>query len=1564
MYEVVQARLVDSTDCKQVVSDLREDTAVIRQSAQCLKGKLDDLCVLAGLESQTFTGGGSDSELQHALKISLKECVEAREERKRVRCLLMRVIPKGHFIQDAIADGNCLFRAFCIGYNVLMTPGLSHEVARTSCVNTIRTSFSDRFADFDRDVYLGEMAQLGTYGDELCIAALSRHFEIKVCVYHPFHPLSVWGDCYGDSRVVNLAYNGSNHFDAILAKPSQGNSASNMQSSPDEASCSGELCILSVNVTSWQKHALSLLTSGPDVLLLQETRLSAKGHRAESTSLSAHSPPWHAVWGPPMDPMRIKGKTQAKGLSDKGAHGGVAIVSKSAIPLVPTGLDSFSSQALLDSKRWVTAAIPMGLTGGLSCRCLHLVSFYGISNKGYGSRFTANERLIQHLFDHVSQIGEQPVVIGLDANTSPEASPSLARALGTGRFLDLAVHFCDSNPAPTFCASPTWDKHSTGVGITRPDLVICNLSALPLIKRFVVRRDLSVCSHVGLQIVLHRHQSTQHFRAFKPPPPFPMSLAPRISQDAKSDLFAKCLGQRQHELDVALSARDTDTAWLALANVAEDFLAHRCGSSSCQKGRHRSPTFVQRTMSASASSKFCPDVASTARLRKLYAALRRLRELEFKLVRFRSGAFSAQDRLDCEQLWSRLSPVLLSCAIAFPDAWQDSDPPVLHASLCACIDAFAAEDRKRRLKHWRLKLRESLDLEQGRIAYQWLNSQQISPLRAVRNDDGSLATSTCELLEAVMNSWQKIFNKDSCADVQAFLEKVSPLLPVNECSIPALTGCDLQQQVLKCKVSRAVALDGWRVSELHDLPVEFYDVVASIFSLVESGSPWPTSCVQGHVSMIPKAGDSDLVDQIAPGDLIVSDGLATRPITVLSPLYCSYSSLRFKQLSRWRESWLLDSMHGGRANHEVYDCSYALAADLEASIVQHSCVAGIALDRKKFFDLLEYEIGHCLLQYLGCPIPIICAARKFYSQLSCRYKVNTAFSLPCSRQNGFAQGDSYSLQVALAIMAAWSCYMQSHAPSDVDLTLGSFLDDSHFYVKSCLVDRTCQGLWDLWLISASFDNLAGTVTNFDKSFFFANSGKLQSAVEDAMEHVSEPLRLKGVSSFKLVGSMIAAHVKPGVKQRNKRVSTSCSRLHKLRYAPARFKHRLRMSAASPLPCAVFGTELQDLTQGQKTQLRTAVSNVLWRGKTWCRSAATTFTLIAPGHLLHPRQACIWQAFTVARRLLARRHDIRASFVATWEAIQHDASVVKRLWGPVRRLHQAVIELRATWREPFCIITEHNVRLHLFQGSSLQWKHDLRHALRTMVWVSDRAFLNRLDMQGAGVIAYDATVSLLRRSERPKRQKRYKQSAPLSLFEQTHLRAILTGAVRTSEKLFKAQSCASPNCVHCGRDVIESVEHLFWHCPAWDQLRASFLHNFGNHLANAPSCTKCCGILPQDVVDRLNWSQREAVIFCENLQMCMVSILCAREKTLRKISCQVAGQVNPEAESRAAQSFSNRERLYPGYPWTFELVEGNCAVFFQGVPPRNWRVYKRGSSWSFGVQLFEPLIFYSSFMATK
>ena len=117
-----------------------------------------------------------------------------------------------------------------------------------------------------------------------------------------------------------------------------------------------------------------------------------------------------------------------------------------------------------------------------------------------------------------------------------------------------------------------------------------------------------------------------------------------------------------------------------------------------------------------------------------------------------------------------------------------------------------------------------------------------------------------------------------------------------------------------------------------------------------------------------------------------------------------------------------------------------------------------------------------------------------------------------------------------------------------------------------------------------------------------------------------------------------------------------------------------MCVTAAASVAYFGSELVDLGARQKEKLRAAVSKSLWRGNTWCKCAATTFTLVAPGHLLHPVQATAWQALTVMHRLLMRRLDLRAVFVTTWRAVTEGHVSLTQLQGPVRRLFEVV---------PFC-----------------------------------------------------------------------------------------------------------------------------------------------------------------------------------------------------------------------------------------------------------------------------------------
>eukprot|EP00959_Pyramimonas_sp_CCMP1952_P260962 5456340-Pyramimonas_sp.AAC.1 len=69
-------------------------------------------------------------------------------------------------------------------------------------------------------------------------------------------------------------------------------------------------------------------------------------------------------------------------------------------------------------------------------------------------------------------------------------------------------------------------------------------------------------------------------------------------------------------------------------------------------------------------------------------------------------------------------------------------------------------------------------------------------------------------------------------------------------------------------------------------------------------------------------------------------------------------------------------------------------------------MSGCTADRKKIFDLLEYEIGDKLMEALGCPTGVLRASQEFYANLKTRWKVAQAVGAEKTRNNGYVQGDS------------------------------------------------------------------------------------------------------------------------------------------------------------------------------------------------------------------------------------------------------------------------------------------------------------------------------------------------------------------------------------------------------------------------------------------------------------------------------------------------------------------------------------------------------------------------------
>lgn len=251
-----------------------------------------------------------------------------------------------------------------------------------------------RFADNDAaERYLTAMSLPDTYGDELCLHSLADAFAIKIKVFTPQYGTLLFNE--SESTTIMIAYNGRDHYDVILHRANSNSISSPLpcespfDDPPMEPEVYNEqplkrsdtIILLSINAASWECHSQSLLSSVADVIAVQEARVSEVGAIQQNKILAAWDPPWHAIWGKPPAPPKNKFKMHAKRAAGKTTYGGVGILSKKIIPLISTGRESHAAQALFESTRWVSSAIPLGSNGALSRRFVHVCSFLLRSGK-------------------------------------------------------------------------------------------------------------------------------------------------------------------------------------------------------------------------------------------------------------------------------------------------------------------------------------------------------------------------------------------------------------------------------------------------------------------------------------------------------------------------------------------------------------------------------------------------------------------------------------------------------------------------------------------------------------------------------------------------------------------------------------------------------------------------------------------------------------------------------------------------------------------------------------------------------------------------------------------------------------------------------------------------------------------------------------------------------------------------------------------------------------------------------------------------------------------------------
>ena len=314
---------------------------------------------------------------------------------------------------------------------------------------------------------------------------------------------------------------------------------------------------------------------------------------------------------------------------------------------------------------------------------------------------------------------------------------------------------------------------------------------------------------------------------------------------------------------------------------------------------------------------------------------------------------------------------------------------------------------------------------------------------------------------------------------------------------------------------------------------------------------------------------------------------------------------------------------------DVFDNAFLLALALEHARATGQALAGLSIDRAKFFDMIQFRLGHELMLRLGAHTGVVNAATKLYAALGCaalgcRYKIGHAFSEVFQRDRGFFQGDSYSVQVALALMSRWTAYVETRSCEASVLRTGSFIDDSYTFAQGFRCSQIARAVVGSWVHSLEYDRLSDLDQPSQELVF------LQLKLSRLLCLKPLPLSTPGLAFnsktplvFRLTGSIRTISGHPDLTHRNDAVDRAMRKLRRIRYAPVCFDARMRMAADAAIPTCMFGTHLQSLTLAQSEMLPGRVVSAAWKGHHWCRCSATMFTLVVHGHRVHPRMAAVY-----------------------------------------------------------------------------------------------------------------------------------------------------------------------------------------------------------------------------------------------------------------------------------------------------------------------------------------------------
>ncbi|KAJ9456892.1 Retrovirus-related Pol polyprotein from type-1 retrotransposable element R2 [Diplonema papillatum] len=691
---------------------------------------------------------------------------------------------------------------------------------------------------------------------------------------------------------------------------------------------------------------------------------------------------------------------------------------------------------------------------------------------------------------------------------------------------------------------------------------------------------------------------------------------------------------------------------------------------------------------------------------------------------------------------------------------------------------------------------------------------------------------------------------------EVFRRAFEGFIPRRQMDLRDVTGRELRDVLNKRKKkTTACGVDGWRLDELKALPDELLDGFATLFNLVEERGEWPKGMLTSLVSLIPKTDDT------SPTNL--------RPITVTSCVYRLWACRRLQDVMEWQDGWILPSQHGFRRGHRTDDVLMELTTLIEETLLDESkSLYMVALDFAKCFDRVPQGIVLRLAEGMGLDARILRPLRAMYRGMKRRFKLPLGVGSEFEVTNGILQGCPLSVILINALLSIVLRAVSARVP---EVSSESLADDATLFAS---VESELQQAVD---VIAQFCALTGMRLNMTKTLAM---GIPAGTVRQRRRRPYTSVLAVGdetiptATAAKILGVRTSVASVQAERTNDARLKAHNALLDRLSTSRLPFDVRCEVASSNVLGSVLAGCSYEGYTQTCLRGLRSRVVKGAFGTKHPSRNVTAVLAILAKAHRMDP--------------LLARPYRILCSLFDTCERLPrvHARMLnIARLYSrhgvllPKARLGPVGIAISDGFTVAGIDFEGHDFATAALEGRRLldmergERHHAIRARLRQTTWTQLARQRPSYDGVQAGVdcrrtnelrlatadagekralaVILSGGVFLAARWGRNARANGGAAGTDGSPSSSASVSSTASDTTGSFDEHVSESSSSEPQrppldrgCRDCDLGVQDTADHLWWECPAYDEIRGRpcFAELLRADRARWPSCTRVHGVI--------------------------------------------------------------------------------------------------------------------------